>query len=93
MGNKAHRILSRARVSKDNLKRADIISLYEGFDFEILDRKKHDLVRHKKHRHLFARLGKHRKLSEGYVDDAIHLIDKLLRLEVNNPRYQEDKNG
>lgn len=80
MTSKAHKLLERMRVSKNNWKRNDLDSLLTGFGFIITHGSSHDIAKHPKHPELRATLPRHNFLAKGYVEQAIKLVDKLLEL-------------
>lgn len=87
MGEEAARLLEKARTSKAGWNRTKLDSLYKGYGFIIKSgRGPHDKVYHPKFPQLFTWLPRHTKLGEYNIENAIKLIDKLLKL-------QEDQNG
>jgi len=78
---KAVTLLAAMRRSQDNWTRHELETLYLGFDFEIRIGRRHDMAKHKKHRHLRGTLPNHKSFAKEYVRTAIRLINELQRLE------------
>ena len=82
MGANASRLLEKARLSKAGWNRSKLDRLYEGFGFIIKTGSgPHDKVYHPKYPQLITWLPRHNKLGEYNIDNAIKLIDNLLKLE------------
>lgn len=83
MRGEAVNLLAKARVSKAGWHRQELLSLYQSFGFIIKEGRHspHDKVFHPDHPELFAFVPRHQKLGEYNVDNAIKLIDRLLKLE------------
>jgi hypothetical protein len=91
MTSKAEKLLESMRQSKANWKRKDLNYLYQGFGFEIIHGKKHDIVKHPEFSELRTTLPRHNYLAKGYVEYAIKLIDKLLELRGKEVKKDETK--
>lgn len=82
MGDEAVKELEKAKRSKAGWNRTRLDSLYTGFGFIIkTGRGPHDKVYHPDHPELVTWLPRHTKLGEYNIDNAIKLIDKLLKTE------------
>jgi hypothetical protein len=78
---KGEKLLQRMRLSKQNWKRHDLITLYEAFGFTVSHGGEHDIVRHKDYPQLRTTVPRHNKLAKGYVEYAVKLVDRLLQLQ------------
>lgn len=77
------RLLERMRRTRTGWKPKDFRVLYTGFGFEEIDASKHTKYRHPRYPHLWTMVKRADPLSRAYADDALELIDELLRLEEN----------
>ena len=81
MSNKAEKLLESMKASLSNWKETDLDRLYKGFGFEVRHGSKHNIYSHPDYPELQQTVARHRKLSKGYVQDAIDAIEKLKALQ------------
>jgi predicted RNA binding protein YcfA (HicA-like mRNA interferase family) len=83
MPRKVDKLWQKAKRTKAGWSAKDLISLYEGFGFQVRQAKgSHVIVSHPENKELRATVAIHAKeLDKGYVDQAIDLIEKLLELQ------------
>jgi hypothetical protein len=78
----AEKMLDKARSSRAGWHRKELESLYFGFGFIIVSsRGPHDKVYHPDHPELITFLPRHNKIGEYNVDNAIKLIDRLIKIK------------
>ena len=81
MPSRAEKLLERMRQSQSGWKQNNLISLYEGFGFEIRHGRSHDIITHPDYPELRETLPRHSKIAKVYVKNAIKLIDQLAELQ------------
>ena len=69
------------RATQSGWKPRDFQRLYEGFGFQKEEGGNHTRYQHCKYRHLIATVGRHPRLTPGYANDAVELIDCLKQLQ------------
>jgi len=91
MTSKANKLLERMRQSKVGWKRRHLDRLYASFGFVIIHGASHDIVKHPEFPELRTTLPRHSSLAESYVNYAIKLIDRLLKLQEAKDEYRTKK--
>ena len=84
MPTKSEKLLEGMRRSPHNWTRRDLDALYEGFGFQIENRRRHDIVTHPKFPQLTTTLARHRVVLRGYIKTAIEIIAELQKLSGSN---------
>jgi predicted RNA binding protein YcfA (HicA-like mRNA interferase family) len=77
MSSKAEKLLESMKVSQNNWKTRDILSLYEGFGFIITHGKSHDIVKHPDHPEIRTTIPRHNEIAKYYIKEAIELVEKV----------------
>lgn len=77
MGDKAERLLQKARNSPTNWKRIELDGLYKAFNFIIENGSKHDIVKSNQYPDLRATLPRHNSVNKVYIKMAVELIDEM----------------
>jgi len=78
------RLLEKMRRSKAGWTFTDLERLYIGLGFEIREGGKHRIYVHPKFPQLRATVTRSRSLAKGYIDHALGLADRLLKMEAEN---------
>lgn len=91
MTSKAKKLLERMRNSSANWKRNDIVSLLEGYGFEIRRGGNHDVFTHPETSRLRFVLPRHRKLKKNYVRDAVKIVDIVIELRNTNDKSDDSQ--
>lgn len=86
MGKKAWAILAKMQRTKAGFKPKDFEALYVGFGFDYVDKGGHRKYFHPKYPDLVSPVGRHGKLTAGYVDDAVDTINLLIKREGLNDK-------
>ena len=81
MPSRDEKLLERMRQSQSGWKQNNLISVYEGFGFEIRHGRSHDIITHPDYPELRETLPRHSKIAKVYVKNAIKLIDQLAELQ------------
>lgn len=78
------RLLEKMRRSKAGWTFTDLERLYIGLGFEIREGGKHRIYVHPKFPQLRATVTRSRSLAKVYIDHALGLADRLLKMEAEN---------
>ena len=73
---KATRQLDKVKASVRNCSRKEVVDLYQLHEFEIMNRKKHDMAEHSQYQPGFP-IPRHKMLSPGVAREAIGHIEEF----------------
>lgn len=75
----AEKLLERMRQTRFGWGQHDFRRLYRAYGFEVIEGKRHIVVRHPDHPDLNTTVARHDELDPAYARTAVRLIEELLR--------------
>ena len=84
-----HALLTRMRQTPFGWGQDDFRRLYRAYGFDVIEGRRHIVVRHPHHPDLTTTVARHQELPPAYARTALRLIDELLR-RTTSQGAQED---
>lgn len=85
-----HDLLTRMRQTPFGWGQHDFRRLYRAYGFEVIEGRRHIVVRHPEHPDLNTTVARHQELAPAYARTAVRLLEALLRRTANQDSQEKD---